>query len=102
MIYALKDRYMLLLLLLGLFVSFAAALEHEMENQLGFSIDLSLHRCSSERGSSSYGREEWLNRLNRQRVVFIGDSITRCAGAFTRAVFDDLLSPEHQGLSASC
>lgn len=58
--------------------SYASALPEEMVNNRAFQLDLSLHRCNSERGPMSYGHEERLRRLDRKRVVFVGDSITRC------------------------
>lgn len=37
-----------------------------------------LHGCHSQAGPSSLTHEAYLNRLDGKRVVFIGDSVTRC------------------------
>lgn len=64
-------------LLLVLHLSRAAALADELINKEVFRTDLLQHGCNSERGPLSFEHEEWIERLDRKRIVFIGDSITR-------------------------
>ena len=76
----------LFILLLGQNVSSAAEVESESDadgdlgtHQAQLVKDLSQHPCRSETGASSLAHEDALNRLAGRRIVFIGDSITRCA-----------------------
>lgn len=43
------------------------------------------HGCASETGPASMVHEEWVNRLDGKRILFVGDSITRCAVVLTLA-----------------
>lgn len=45
-------------------------------------LDISLRRCKHEKVLLAREHKAWLNRLDRKRVVFVGDSLTRCAQVF--------------------
>lgn len=89
---ALVRKYLCIVTAFLMLSSHAVALPEEMANKQAFHLDMSLHRCNSERGPTSYGHEEWLKRLDRKRVVFVGDSITRCVHVLAQAL---LRRPPH-------